>query len=121
MSESDLYLPRFEFIEDNFGHSWTHGINTHNYVLTDKILRPGDLLVFTAAAYNPTADQLFYKFNIGPMIDESWQLESCRTLKITEAHISRSIAVYMRVKRKVKHVFFELEDNIIQFRYTVML
>jgi hypothetical protein len=121
MHDGEFYLPHFESIRDNFGHSWVHGINIHNYVLTTTILRPGNLLIFTVVAHNPFGHQLFYQFSIGPINNQLWQLESSRTFEITTQHLSRSIAVYLKVKRKLKHSFIELEENMIQFRYTVVL
>ena len=117
-SESDF--PGFELVKDNFGNSWVNNVNTHNYILTEQILKPGDLLVITAIARNTSREQLFYNFKLGFTNESFWQLEPCHTFEITQSHISKSIAAYVRISRKFKDTFIDLEENLIQFRYTVI-
>ena len=120
MSVSYSEFPIIEMIRDNFGYTWRRAVDAHNYVLTDVMLKPGDLLTISVLAETPLTDELYYSFQLGYDQKSFYQKEPYHTFEITQAHISRSIAVYIRLVRKYRDRYLHHEEDSIQFRYTVV-
>lgn len=106
-------------MQDNFGNFWIYGVSQHNYVLTDEILRPGDTPKFTVSAHDPSGEKLYYGFKLGLNGSEIWQTHPQIAIRITEAHIKTSIAVYIKVRNSRAYYANGSYDSIIEFRYTV--
>ena len=108
-----------EFIKDNFGNFYNRQLNGKNYIITNTILKPGDVLIFKVHAA-VEAKNNSYCFKIGLDGHEHCQNESLKEFIITEKHIKNSIAVYIKIRNKTELVSGKSYQNIVEFRYTVL-
>ena len=119
MIDSYLDFPIIEMIEDNYGYSWRRSEDIHNYILTEVSLKPGDLLTIKVTLEKPLPEDIYYCFQLGYGQKFINQKEPCHTFEITKAHVSRSIAVYIRLTRKQRDIYLQHEEDEVQFRYMI--
>jgi len=122
METGEAYFPRLEAVYDNLGNSWTYGTDEIELkcIVTDKILRPGDILQFTATAFDPLGEPLLYYFITRYLKDEDWTVDSYKTIEVTKDHIGSKFSVEVGLKSNRSYHASYFNDDAVRFMYTVL-
>lgn len=122
METGESYFPRLEAVYDNLGNSWTYGTDErdHKVIFTKMVLRPGDILQFTATAFDPLGEPLLYYFITSYLKDDDWTADSYKTIDVTKDHIRSKFAIEIGLKSNRSYHATSFEDDSVRFIYTVL-
>jgi hypothetical protein len=119
METSEDYFPRIEVVRDSLGNI-AIASGEKKYVMTKSILRPGDTIDFVVTAVDPLGEPLSYALESTGLRTE-WQHQNSLSLKIGNAHISKScvVRIFIRSHRDYHAVDWK-SDDFAEFYYTVL-
>jgi Swt1-like HEPN len=114
------YFPRIESARDSLGNIWVaRGVGLAA-VVTDQILRPGDVVDFVVTASDPFGQELQFRMKPGNETDPKWQTNNSFSLMIVEQHIGKLFSVRLEIKSPRTHHAVYGCDDYVDFYYVVL-
>jgi hypothetical protein len=118
-SDPDLkYFPRIERVHDSFGNE---AREDHENVDTGLTLRVGDIVRFSAVAWDPEDADLTWEFqaggpgvSVGPGSEVHWNWE------IGHQHVGVGVLVWVFLKANRPYHKYQQHDGFVTFEYRVL-
>lgn len=120
---ADDFFPRIESARDSLGNIWTPEGPSSLGVVTETILRPGDVIDFVVTATDPLGEELSYGLivvDVRTPYNVKWQSNGSLSVRIEESHISTTFVIELKVKSpRTYHASSDCDDSV-NFIYKVL-
>jgi len=120
MDTGESYFPRIESVQDSLGNTWTFGTNTKDFIHTNQVLRPGDVIQFVVTAFDPLSGKLEYSFERGFVGVTNWIDNPFENIEITEKDIGKNLVIAIAIRSERDYHARSTNDDIVYFGYTVL-
>ncbi|MDD5300992.1 MAG: Swt1 family HEPN domain-containing protein [Gallionella sp.] len=120
METLDGYFPRIESARDSLGNIWVPGNKNGGNVITESILRPGDILDFVITASDPEGLPVEYSVGLSSTASYKWQANHNLQFSIADKHISRIFVIQLSIRSNRPYHASSQYDDSVSFFYKVL-